>query len=469
MNRFVKMASRFVLFILFLSLCKGSFAKVYVNLNINDCANCTLVLGKVVSIKSLDTLYAVLPGKFKKDNTLIKKKYGFHKADNVQVIYSDSLQDYLGSLYDSPSSHLFVFNTKNSLLYMSDLRDLNLGMLQFYSAFDRPMVYNSKNNQDVNFKTVKYERGLFLLTDFFGKVYSMNPLSKKVKLLCENSENFTRDLYKSLYGKQFKKKYPGIKSIMEEAGNYAPNVVSISKPTLKPEVVVAYKLRDYFDKGNGDTLITMDYLFMKINLKTLKKKIFIKDTTDNVLKDFTSIWSLSGTGMKQRGVFIIGRDEAMALADIDFSDSTFSLSNLDYKIRPNDLLKRVKRYAFASNISTYAMMYQYADSVYSIPLKKQIKIPHKFQRKKVDDVVNGSLVYDPNSKLFSLYYFWRPQSVKRKAFGRLMRFDEHSKVISDESIQSVFNKYYVTAWCFVHPYQMVILDGKTNKIVTVDF
>jgi hypothetical protein len=433
-----------------------------------------VALSDLKKIEHIDTLYMVLPSVFSEDHERICKKYAFEKNSRVKVLYSDSLSDNLKNTANVIGSSILIYNTQQSLLYSASLKKMNIRAVNFFSFYDRPRILNSITKKRMNFKTARYERGVFILEDYFKGVYVATLKNNKLIKVAENDNVFVEQIYKALYSKEFKQRYSVMQRKLKEYPNMSPGVISASIPTNKPEIFLVYEVRDYATIKGVDrvdsTIITKNVL-IKIDLKTKEKTVFLMDIKDKNLIA-SSPWSIIGTGKKIKMLFykwLSPVSNSMFLADVQLEDSLFRVTNIKHHIRPNGYGDKLTNYASALHISKHVIAYQYADSLYNIFQNTQVHIPYKLKRTDSKSIYSSANFYNSSNQEYSLFYYWRPPTAGGKIIQRFMSFKASGELIEDKSIDKLLSKYKITTSpSFVHGRQMVIVDRATGQAMTVD-
>jgi len=465
---------RFVLLLLLLFSFRASFSKVFIHLKIDDCANCSLVLKEIWKLKTIDTVYVVFPSKFEMEKDKVINKFGLNKTEMAKAIFSDSLIGKLSKFYNGPGSSVLVFNSKDKLLYKSSLKEASIGALRYFSFFDRTRVLKDLSEEKVNYKSVSFQGGVFFLQDYFGNVYTFSPVNGQIKLFVANDDDLIEKIYKTLYGKKYEEKFPFMNSVLNKTQSFKPSITSLAKPPKSNDLVIAYKIRDYFLDKSGDTMINIKNVVLKKNMKTKLSEIYLLDKNQKLLaRSDVGIWSLIGVGSKTKALIAHhgSKKKYMMIGDLDYKDSLVSLKNVDNNIVPQNYYEKAgSSMAFASNISRYSFVLELSDSVYNIAEKKMVKIPHKIKRLREDDLINSRIFYDPSGKYFTLYYFWYiPNGKPRKVIFRIVQFTNNGELISDFNINEVFEGFKYSPPSFVHSNQFIILDQTNKQIRTVDF
>jgi len=276
---------RYVFLLVLLFSFGVSYSKVLINLSIDDCANCSLVLSEIMAMKSIDTLKVVMPYKFLKDDKKIKSLYGFRGNGKVQMVYSDSVATYLGNLsYPNSASSIFVFNSNNTLIYKNLLKGLNLKDLKFYTIFSNSRKLRIEELDGVNMKKVKYSNGLLSIKDYFNNLYFYD-LGKRNRGRILTDSLFIIEMYKAYYGSRFKRKFPVMQRAFNYQGRLKPEITSydVLQNRKKSEVSVLYNIRD-FDIIGKDTSLFINQLIYKYNLRTKEGEFCFKNTYQPLLK-----------------------------------------------------------------------------------------------------------------------------------------------------------------------------------------
>lgn len=469
---------RYVFLLVLLFSFGVSYSKVLINLSIDDCANCSLVLSEIMAMKSIDTLKVVMPYKFLKDDKKIKSLYGFKGNGKVQMVYSDSVATYLGNLsYPNSASSIFVFNSNNTLIYKNLLKGLNLKDLKFYTIFSNSRKLRIEELDGVNMKKVKYSNGLLSIKDYFNNLYFYD-LGKRNRGRILTDSLFIIEMYKAYYGSRFKRKFPVMQRAFNYQGRLKPEITSydVLQNRKKSEVSVLYNIRD-FDIIGKDTSLFINQLIYKYNLRTKEGEFCFKNTYQPLLK---------GRDMGIRKVFyhdgnvhlyfynkvINESSKPTFLASLKFTSHKsmhlFTIDELHANITPQGYVDKVGRMAYrVASVSGNGFLFAHADSLYVIDKKDKILVPFEetLTRSNYKDLILLRHYFSEHDSTYAVYCL-RRKPERKGVVHHLLQFDSNGKKLIDKSVEDYIFQLQTSE--FIHPFQIIGISKSSNEILFVD-
>lgn len=485
-RRLVNLMSHFFILlslIIFTSLSSNA-QETYVNLNISDCANCSIALNDLLSVKSLKHITVVAPSKFEKEDAKIRSLYGFNRFNKVELIYSDSLSAHLISLNNgNATSAVFIYNSCHSLIYKSTLKTLDVAAATFYGAFSKSRKIRIKELKDKNIKSVKYADGGLACSDYFGNLYIFDLFRKKKSRILMDS-NYIANLYKFYYGHNYSSRYPVIRRALDYNGNMRPKIESFSTCRIKKDIHVAivYTVRDFRLNAQKDTVIFINQFICDYNLSTNEKVFYLKDQSQRIMVG-------KNMGIRQiafhnktphmyfYNALMYPYKKEVFLGEIEYRKSAsgsnkFRVQKKYEGIRPLAYEDKVgKSFVRIATLSENLIVFAYADSLYSIDSGKYVSIPckKKIYEKGWVRTIWYETFYDAFAKNFSIFYLQRYKENNQKKVSRhLIVFDRNGNLIEDKSVEKKFREYSFDSISLVHSYQIVGVDGHSGEICFVD-
>jgi len=455
------------IFLLISTVCS---AKVIVKTNITDCANCTLAFNQLVNMSEINQLNILFPESFKNNKEDIKEKYGFKESDRLQLVFSDSIYSFLDSQTENFSSEIFIFNSKNSLIYKDNLRSMLLSEVRFFAENDHAKKIDFPQLSGVNFNNISIQKNVVMATDYFNRLYVINLVSKKIDTV-DKSKELTEGIYKRVYGKKFKKQYKVMQVFFKKYPTIKPKLTSTSLFNEGRDVLMLYEFRYYKILSNKDTGITSSKIIVNYNLKTKKFVHFLlpegslgKDRILHRWEFFQNSPYLLSTKLTKDKSYL--QDVVYTPIILDMKNLVFKKGGKEIKnFYPMGYFKNQEavRYRVSIFNSSNTILPCFSDSIYNVNKGAKIRIPFKTKRKHFMQYTAYNNSFNTYSQVYHVLYTFE----KGIAYQHLA-FNKNGTVLNDEIVKNDEGININSPLGFYHSNQLIYYNRTEGSFRTVD-
>jgi|GEM_PF-5580790 len=456
-------------FLLISSVCN---AKVIVKTNLTDCANCTLFFSELQKTKEIDTLFVLFPKKFKRNEADIIEKYGFEKSKQLQFLFDDSLYNRLDKFNGNFTSEIYILNSKNSIIYCSDLKSINMGAVKYFTLHAQEKNYNIPALKEVNLYSYETHQNKVLAKDYFKTLFVVDLKTKDVQRI-KSGEKLVQGIYKRHFGKDFEGGYAVMKDLFKKYPTITPRLEKATIANKGKSLLMLYIYRYFEDKGNEDTAVISTAMLVNYDIQSEKYTTFLMPDGK---------WNSKGRSLYKWANFL-GKPYLMSeLTTQNFkADSpiiNFIPIELDFKNRvftgrkgvltkffPSDYFKNKEAYLYRGSLhfSNMTIMPTFSDSIYNVALKKKIRVPYKTKRAHFQQYVSYANSYNPCTKTYQVFYTFE----KGKGYY-LLSFKEDGTVLKDKMVRNSKGERVTGILNFYHPHQILYFNETEGSFRTVD-
>ncbi len=446
-------------------------ASVVLKINISDCVNCTVILSEIKKSKEIEQCQMVFPKQFERDNKDIVSKYALDDWKNLTILYNDSTFDALNSLTESDATEMFIFNSKNTIIFQADLKKLNLGAMKFFAQYDAEQVFDIPEINDVNFEAIKMFGTMAICKDFFNRVYIVNLKTKKVHII-EVNDSLIERMYKLYYGKEYKTQYPVMKKLMQDAPSWKPSITTNNFVMQRNgKLLILYNVRYYSYAGGSDTIVSVRSMIGEYDVESSTMETLYLPKADNVIANSDSTVTIFLTEFLSKPYLLCGNESSINFKStfypilLDKARNEYFTKGQPIIAYPNNYYadKSIFMGRYLTSTSTSAVAYWYSDSLYNMLSKEMVKIPYIGSRERIKQFAALGNTYDFVQNHYHILYI-----LNEEHFYHHLKFDTDGTVLTDTRLGNDDIELYARPVDFIHPNQLVYFNKKNGRLCTLD-
>ncbi len=448
------MTARLFFIFTLVSIPKLSGAKVFIKLDVQDCAKCSMVLSELSEASLFENVFVVVPQSYAAEEVIMKRELGLDKFTNFTYRFSDSLFQFFQTVGRAHGSEVLIIR-EGKVVFVSPLELGYLNKILFNIKLDKmaticPAPVLSKYLEGVS------QFGHHVISqDRYNNVFVFDLLINKYHEIRMDKKENLEFLYKGLYREHFNERYPIMKKIIEETPKFKPSIYWGSVLIKGEKIVMSYLPWDFNVEG-GDSSVSVTSMILVYDLK---KEKFISAYNKDLKCAFADKDLMKVVRLKNQlyGKFSTSNGPMFYALALDSKRQVFTArGDALQHIYPQNYFKSTINEGTGNLLTTsnYTILMRRGDSIYSAFHDKLIRIPYPADvLADLSKLHNGFTYFNPKEGVFAILYKY---DIKNTVY--YLSFNEKGERIDLRG----FIGFDSGSFEIINPYELLLIDNKTH-------